>query len=203
MPTRRSNRYRHSPRNSCWRTSEDPVTYCQQLKPHRPYSDRQTSLPSQDSRAGVIRSLTACRVLHSQSRSPPVVLRKDNQLGFPGKIPHRADASGPNGVRFSEHRPGLWVRRGTEGTLPRRPGAQSENWKRLSGAPPSAGWPGCSALVGVLLPCEWEDDECELSLELLRVSVLVLVFFILRLFARGALSTFWRQNPSLLYLLKA
>ena len=148
-------------------------------------------------------SLMACRVLHSQSRSPLVLLGEDNQLGFPGKIPHRADASAPNGVRFSEHRPGLRVRRGTEGTLPRHPGAQSENWKRLSGAPPSAGWPGCSALVGVLLPCEWEDDEWELSLELLRVSVLVLVFFILRLFARGALSTFWRQNPSLLYLLKA
>ena len=89
------------------------------------------------------------------------------------------------------------------GSVPRPPGAQSWNWKRLSGAPPSAGLAGCSTLVGVLLPCEWEDEECELSLELLRVSVLVLVFFILRLFASGALSTFWRQNPSLLYLLKA
>lgn len=80
---------------------------------------------------------------------------------------------------------------------------QSENWKMVSGLLLSVGFVGCSVFVGVVLPWEWEEEECELSLELLRVSVLVLVFFIFRLFARGALSTFWRQNPSLLYLLKA
>lgn len=39
--------------------------------------------------------------------------------------------------------------------------------------------------------CDWEEEEEEwvLSLELLRVSVLVLVFFIFRLLASGALST--------------
>lgn len=51
--------------------------------------------------------------------------------------------------------------------------------------------------------CEEEDEEWVLSLELLRVSVLVLVFFIFRLFASGALSTVCRRNPSRLHLLKA
>lgn len=81
--------------------------------------------------------------------------------------------------------------------------AQSENWKRVSGLLPSVGLLGCSVLVGVVLPWEWEEEERELSLELLRVSVLVLVLFIFLLLAKGALSTFCRQNPSLLYLLKA
>lgn len=53
--------------------------------------------------------------------------------------------------------------------------------------------------------CDWEEEEDEwvLSLELLRVSVLVLVFFIFLLLARGALSTVWRRNPSRLHLLNA
>lgn len=51
--------------------------------------------------------------------------------------------------------------------------------------------------------CEEEDEEWVLSLELLRVSVLVLVFFIFRLLASGALSTVCRRNPSRLHLLKA
>lgn len=42
-----------------------------------------------------------------------------------------------------------------------------------------------------------------LSLELLRVSVLVLVFFIFLRLASGALSTVCRRNPSRLHLLKA
>lgn len=51
--------------------------------------------------------------------------------------------------------------------------------------------------------CEEEDEEWVLSLELLRVSVLVLVFFIFLLLASGALSTVCRRNPSRLHLLKA
>ena len=54
----------------------------------------------------------------------------------------------------------------------------------------SAGLLGCRVLVGVVLPGEWDEDECELSRERLRGSVLVLVFFIFRRFASGALSTF-------------
>ena len=42
-----------------------------------------------------------------------------------------------------------------------------------------------------------------LSLELLRVSVLVLVFFIFLLLASGALSTVCRRKPSRLHLLNA
>lgn len=49
-----------------------------------------------------------------------MLLDEDNQRGFPGKIPYGADASGPNGVCFSEHRPGPRARRGAAGTLPRR-----------------------------------------------------------------------------------
>lgn len=67
-------------------------------------------------------------------------------------------------------------------------------------------------LTGVLLEgCvpvfswDWEEDDEEwvLSLELLRVSVLVLVFFIFLLFASGALSTVCRRKPSRLHLLNA
>lgn len=52
---------------------------------------------------------------------------------------------------------------------------------------------------------DWEEDDEEwvLSLELLRVSVLVLVFFIFLLFASGALSTVCRRKPSRLHLLNA
>lgn len=61
------------------------------------------------------------------------------------------------------------------------------------------------ASSGEVFSCDWEEeeDECVLSLELLRVSVLVLVFFIFLRLASGALSTVWRRKPSRLHLLKA
>jgi len=56
-----------------------------------------------------------------------------------------------------------------------------------------------------LFSCDWEleDEEWALSLELLRVSVLVLDFFILRRLASGALSTVCSRKPSRLHLLNA
>lgn len=127
----------------------------------------------------------------------PVLLDKDNQTGFPGKKIHQeADSNENNGRHLFKaqnipqaHAEGTKVQ-GSVRTAFHSQGTQSENWKRVSGLLLSVGLPGCSVLVGVVLPWEWEDDERELSLELLRVSVLVLVLFIFLLLAKGALSTF-------------
>lgn len=112
------------------------------------------------------------------------------------KIHQEADSNANNGRHLFKaqnipqaHAEGTKVQ-GSVKTAFHSHGTQSENWKRVSGLLLSVGLPGCSVLVGVVLPWEWEDDERELSLELLRVSVLVLVLFIFLLLARGALSTF-------------
>ncbi|KAJ0008574.1 hypothetical protein NQD34_015989 [Periophthalmus magnuspinnatus] len=66
-------------------------------------------------------------------------------------------------------------------------------------------WRLCASPSWKCLSCDWEEEEeeCEDSPELLRVSVLVLVFFIFRRLARGALSTVCNRKPSRLHLLKA
>lgn len=138
-----------------------------------------------------------------------MLLDKDNQAEFPEKYSLRGrvqweqwDTSFKAQNIPQAHAEGAEVQ-GSARTAYHSCSTQSENWKRVSGLLPSVGLLGCSVLVGVVLPWEWEEEERELSLELLRVSVLVLVLFIFLLLAKGALSTFWRQNPSLLYLLKA
>lgn len=127
-----------------------------------------------------------------------MLLDKDNQTGFPEKKKNssRGRFQCDNGRHLFKaqnipqaHAEGTKVQ-GSFKTAFHSHGTQSENWKRVSGLLLSVGLPGCSVLVGVVLPWEWEDDERELSLELLRVSVLVLVLFIFLLLAKGALSTF-------------